>query len=75
MEVWEHLILSFEEGGMFFYVSSQLHLAADHIDTTFLLRDTCQLPEGRDLHLSYSQLRFLNLEQFQIQSGSSAHTC
>lgn len=69
------LFLVLKKEVCFFYVSSQLHPAADHIDTTFLLRDTCQLPEGRDLHLSYSQLRFLNLEQFQIQSGSSAHTC
>ena len=68
------LFLALKKEVCFFYMSSQLHPAADHIDTTFLLRDTCQLPEGRDLHLSYSQLRFLNLEQFQIQSGSSAHT-
>lgn len=59
----------------FFYANSQPHPAAYHIDTISPLRDTCQLPEGRDWHLSCSQLRFPNLEQFQTQSGGSAHTC
>ena len=59
----------------FFYVNSQPHPAAYHIDTIFPMRDTCQLPEARDLHPSCSRLRFPNLEQSQTQSGSSAYTC
>ena len=69
------LFLVLKKEVCFFYVSSQLHPAADHIDTAFLLRDTRQLPEGRDLRLSHSQLRSPNLEWFQVQSGGSAYTC
>lgn len=83
------LFLVLKKEVCFFFVSSQLHAAADHIDTAFLTRDTCPLPEGKAPSVSFTRcglrisaipdtewwISIYLLKEWLLQSASSTLSC